>query len=168
MTALYKTAVTSQLIAALKTLEQSMDRCDDQTWAADHIDTAVNQVVFHTLFFTDLYLNRGTDGFQKQPFHQENRDFFQDYEEFEDRPQTNTYDKTACREYLAHCIRKVRSVVESETETTLNGESGFEWRKCTRAELHIYNMRHIQHHAAQLGLRHQLLGGDPLKWVGEG
>jgi hypothetical protein len=30
--------------------------------------------------------------------------------------------------------------------------------------LHMYNIRHVQHHAAQLGLRSQLGGGPALQW----
>ena len=55
MTELFKSITTSQYIAALTTLEQSIDRCDDDTWAAEHIDGTVSQVVNHTLFYTDLY-----------------------------------------------------------------------------------------------------------------
>ena len=35
----------------------------------------------------------------------------------------------------------------------------------TRAELSIQVTRHVQHHAAQLGLRVQLITGKELDWV---
>ena len=168
MIELYKSLTISQFIAALETLRQSIDRCDDETWAADHLDGAVNQVVFHTLFYADLYLNSSPEGFEQQQFHLDRADFFRDYEEREPRKPVNFYDKTTSLEYLEFCEGKVRSVINGESDETLRGESGFSWRKCPRAELHVYNLRHVQHHAAQLGLRHQLLGGEPLKWVGEG
>ena len=156
------------MVAALKTLGQSIESFDDESWAAEHIDGAVNRVVFHTLFFADLYLNRGENGFEEQSFHKENPDFFKDYEEKENRPPKNFYDRSKYRECLEFCIEKARAMLESETEATLKGESGFYWRKSSRTELHVYNTRHIQHHAAQPGLRNQLAGGDALKWVGEG
>lgn len=165
---IYRSAVTSQLVTALETLRQSISRASVEVWAAEHIDTAVNQVVFHTLFYTDLYLGRGVAEFREQPYHRENPGLFQDYEEWEDRTPTNFYEKTACSVYLDFCVGKVRSVLGAESEETLVGKSGFSWRKTSRVELHIYNLRHIQHHAAQLGLRHQLLGGEPFKWIGAG
>jgi hypothetical protein len=168
MTELFKSLTKSQFLAALKTLNQSIENCNDEIWVAEHIDTTVNQVVFHTLFFTDLYLNQGTDGFKKQQFHLDRPDFFQDYEEYKDRSQTNFYAKSKCVEYIEFCIQKMHFMIDSETQATLSGESGFYWLKFTRAELHIYNTRHIQHHAAQLGLRNQLLDGEPLKWVPRG
>jgi hypothetical protein len=38
----------------------------------------------------------------------------------------------------------------------------------SRAELHIYNIRHIQHHAGQLSLRLRLETGEGVDWVGSG
>lgn len=168
MIELYKSITINQFLAALQTLEQSIQRTPDEIWGADHIDGQVNQVVFHTLFFTDLYLCCGEDGFKKQEFHLNHADFFQDYEEMEDRAPVNFYKREECRLYLDFCVEKVKSVVESETEETLRGDSGFPWRKTSRAEIHLYNLRHVQHHAAQLGLRHQLTGGPPLRWVSKG
>ena len=165
MTELFKSITASQYLAALATLDQSIEGASDEIWAANHIDTAVDQVVFHTLFYTELYLGRGMGGFRSQQFHQDTVDMFRDYEELEENGVNHHYTKAMCKEYMKHCLRKAHDIMESETETTLRGESGFHWRKCTRAELHIYNIRHIQHHAAQLGLRNQLIGGAPLNWV---
>jgi hypothetical protein len=33
---------------------------------------------------------------------------------------------------------------------SLAGPSGIKFRKCPRLELHVYNLRHIQHHTGQL------------------
>ena len=43
---LYKSLTIGQFIAALETLNQSIERCDHETWIADHIDLSVSQVVF--------------------------------------------------------------------------------------------------------------------------
>ena len=69
---------------------------------------------------------------------------------------------------------KAIEVVSNETEPTLAGPSGFSWRKCSRLELHIYNIRHVQHHTGQrsaylrrvdpsIGQRR-----DVMKWIGWG
>lgn len=157
-------ALRSQFRAALATLAQIIDSCDDATWEADHSDDPVNRVVFHTLFFADLYLDRGEDVVRTQAFHREHPALFQDYEELEDREPRNVYSQADCRAYLAHCRRKVDTVLPRESLEVLMGESGFAWRRISRLALHVYNIRHIQHHAAQLGLRRQLSGGPPLEW----
>ena len=161
-------ALRSQYRAALETLEQCIDMIDEDAWAAMHPDTAVNQVVFHTLFFADLYLGFGESGFRHQPFHRDNPQLFQDYEELDDRVQKNFYSQEGCRAYLEHCRKKVDATLKSEDAAVLSGDCGFPYRKLSRIELHIYNVRHIQHHAAQLGLRNQLDGRDPLRWVAKG
>jgi hypothetical protein len=56
----------------------------------------------------------------------------------------------------------------SETEESLREIVEFDWLSLERAELHVYNIRHIQHHAAQLSLRLRLDTGDGIPWVGSG
>jgi hypothetical protein len=62
-------------------------------------------------------------------------------------------------------MQQVNPGVARETAEVLSGPSGFHWRKCTRAELHVYNIRHIQHHAAQLILRLRNDAGVDVPWV---
>jgi hypothetical protein len=38
----------------------------------------------------------------------------------------------------------------SETRESLERESGFRWLPFSRSELHVYNIRHVQHHTGQL------------------
>ena len=68
--------------------------------------------------------------------------------------------------YLQHVRRKARETVAWESAEVLAGTSGFRRRNCTRAELHVYNIRHIQHHAAQLILRLRLDTDVDVPWVG--
>jgi hypothetical protein len=161
-------ALLRQYLAALSTLEQGIDSFDGRAWAEPHPDMPVHQVVFHTLFFTDLYLHHGNEGFREQQFHRENPGLFQDYEEFKDQVQTNLYDREACRAYLGHCREKADATLRRESADVLAGDCGYPGRGLSRVELHVYNMRHIQHHAAQLGLRNQLRGGPALRWVSKG
>ena len=55
--------------------------------------------------------------------------------------------------------------IARESANVLKGPSGFAWRKCTRAELHCYNIRHVQPHAAQLSLRLRLDANVHIPWV---
>jgi hypothetical protein len=153
--------------AALSTLEQCIDRCPVEHWHQAHGDAPFSQVVFHTLFFTDYYLCRDPEELRAQPFHLEHGGAFGDYEELQWREPTNTYERVFCREYLEFCLRKCASIRE-ESDHTLQGPSGFENRPMPRLELYLYLIRHIQHHAAQLGLRLQLIDGEELRWVSQG
>ena len=159
-----KTLIANQLAAALDTLKYCIEACPDSEWQEPHKDYPFSQVVFHTLFYTDFYLGRDSVPFKDQAFHQKHKDVFKDYEELGNKLSENLYGKTFCLDYLAHCASKLRAVVESETEESLSAGSGIGFRKTSRAELHIYNMRHIQHHAAQLGLRIQWAAGREMPW----
>ena len=163
-----KHSLIAQYKAALATLGQAIERCPETEWHEAHGDYPFSQVVFHTLIFTDLYLEGERGALEDQPFHQEHREFFRDYEELQPVEPTQLYDRSGCEEYLAFCTDKCERMVGSETDESLFGPSGFERRPPTRLELHIYNIRHIQHHAAQLGLRLQPITGRELDWVKRG
>mgnify|MGYP006940534581 FL=1 len=71
-------------------------------------------------------------------------------------------------DYLEFCMNKADRVTSAETVESLEEFSGFERRLFSRGELHIDNIRHIQHHAAQLGLRLQLITGKEMPWFSTG
>jgi len=78
------------------------------------------------------------------------------------------YDRPTTKSYLNVCRQKALDVVAAETAETFAGPSGFDWRKCTRAELHVYNARHIFHHCAQLSLRLRQLDQVDVPWFSHG
>jgi hypothetical protein len=154
----------NQLDAALQTLHYCIECCPVSAWDEAQGDFPFSQVVFHTLFYTDYYLGRDSQPFKNQKFHVQHAAVFSDYEELENKQPQHLYTRDFCLAYLEHCRGKVRSVMSGETETSLAGPSGIDFRHCNRAELHVYNVRHIQHHAAQLGFRIQLLTTQYMPW----
>jgi hypothetical protein len=160
-----KDALSHQLKAALNTLGNVIESCPDSEWQKDHGDAIFSQVVFHTLFYADFYLGKDSLPFKDQLFHAAHSETFADYEEAEDRKPVKLYEKTFCQAYLAHCHSKVDSMLETESLESLTGESGIDFRHCNRMEVYIYGERHIQHHAAQLGLRIQQASGKEMMWV---
>ena len=164
----YKELIADQYEAALCTLNICIDRCPDNAWDAPVVNLQFCQVAFHTLFFTDYYLAPNEDAFREQQFHRDNEQFFRDYEELKDRKQEFLYGKPTTINYLQHCRGRASEVISAETEETLTGPSGFERRTFSRAELHVYNMRHIHHHAAQLSLRLRQDASVDIPWVGSG
>jgi len=164
MTETIKGLIISQITASLDTLKYCIDACPDTEWQQSHEDAPFSQVVFHTIFYADFYLGRDSEPFKEQPFHISHKDIFRDYEELEDKMPLNLYEKQFCLDYLSHCRSKLKAMMGAETAESLAGESGIDFRKVSRAELYVYNMRHIQHHAAQLGLRNQIVTGKELPW----
>ena len=160
--------IQNQIEAALATLNQTIENCPLSQWNEKHGYDPFCQVVFHTLFYTDVYLGRDNIDIREQPFHKENHVFFKDYEELENKIPVNLYAKESCMDYMSFCIKKCNDLVSKETGESLMGDCGIARRNMSRLELYIYLTRHIQHHAAQLGLRLQEITGKELQWVGSG
>ena len=146
-------------------LECCVDQCPNANWQAPIANLKFCQAVFHALIFTDLYLGADETSLRAQPFHRDHGAVFGDYEEFEDRAQQQTYQKPFIQKYLEHCRNKARQVVSSETAATLVKTSGFARKDFSRAELHVCNIRHLQHHAAQLSLRLRIDSDLSVLWT---
>jgi hypothetical protein len=54
--------------------------------------------------------------------------------------------------YLDYCRERCRIVVGGMTAEQARRMCRFPWGEVTFGELHLYNMRHVQEHAAQLGM----------------
>ena len=81
-------------------------------------------------------------------------------------------DKDETLAYVSICRQKMLETLAAETAESLQGPSGFSHRPSTRGELHLYNLRHVQHHTGQLSA--YLRRVDPslslraLPWIGAG
>lgn len=158
----------SQIDAALQMLGDCIAQCPADAWQTPVCNLSFDQAAFHVLVYTDMYLGPDTASFKQQAFHRENAAFFADYEEMEDRKQVNHYEKPALVTYLEFCRAKAREVIAEETNSSLEAAAGFPWLGMSRAEMYAYNLRHIQHHAAQLSLRLRFDHGIDVKWVKRG
>ncbi len=150
----FKTTVWGQFGAAIDMLENAISACPDHFWSdpsgkPEWIKNGVVgywYLVFHTLFWLDYYLSDEGKGFRPPPpFTLGEMD---PAGLLPDRP----YSKEELRRYLEHGRRKCREMIEA-----LDEKRAFETKCTTRpdlsvAELLLYNMRHVQHHAAQLNL----------------
>ena len=167
-----KTLLANQYEASLCMLNACIVRCPEESWNAPVAQWVFCQVAFHTLFFADYYLGEGGEGgedtFRKQRFHRDNPQFFRDYEEFQDRVPRLRYDRPSILRYLQFCRTKARDTLASSTAESLSAPCGFAPKTFSRAELHVYNIRHIHHHAAQLTLRLRLDTPIDVPWVGSG
>jgi hypothetical protein len=168
MLEIYKAVCLNQFEASFCMFHACVERCSDVAWNRPAANHPVCRAAFHTLFYADFYLGANEPKFREQPFHRAHPELFRDYEELEYRPAVRLYDKPSIRMYLDYCREKARRVISVETEESLAGPSGFARRMGTRAELHVYNMRHVQHHVAQLSLRLRVDENVDIPWVGSG
>jgi len=75
------------------------------------------------------------------------------------------YTKNELQTYLEHGREKCRATISGMTEEKAHRRCGFDWLDISVAEVLLYNMRHVQHHAGQLHLiLRQKIDSAP-RWV---
>lgn len=168
MSDIFRKSTTSQMLAALKTVEACVIKCPEELWHEPIVNLKFCQAAFHVLFFTDVYLGRDLAALYEQKFHKQHPDMFGVYEELEDDAPVQLHEKSLILDYVQHCIEKTERVIPNESDETLASAPGFDWLSFSRAEVHLYNLRHIQHHAAQLSMRLNLDTGSGVDWVFSG
>ena len=116
-------------------------------------------MVFHTLFFLDVYLSDSLERFTPPaPF---TLDELDPAGILPERP----YTKDELQSYLEYGRSKCKKTIETLTDEKAAKRCGFDWVDISVAELLLYNMRHVQHHAAQLNLiLRQTIDSAP-RWV---
>jgi hypothetical protein len=158
-----KTILTGQFEATLCMLNGSIRRCPLEHWESRIAKYRFGQVAYHTLFFADLYLSPNEAAFQLRDLHRRGGD---------ERSSTAPCIGLAKDEtltYLSMCRQKMLEVLSSETLQSLQAGSGFSWLPFSRGELHLYNIRHVQHHTGQLSAYLRTIVQDGERWwVGTG
>jgi len=142
----WKAILWQQFGAAIDMLENALLACPEELWSDRSRRPEFWYVVFHTLFFLDLYLSDSVEGFAPPPPF--TLDELDPAGVLPERP----YTKDELRAYLEHGRAKCRATIEALTDEKAHRRCGFEWVDVSEAELLLYNMRHVQHHAAQLNL----------------
>jgi hypothetical protein len=161
METLWKTILWSQFGAAIDMLENNLLACPDELLCDRSQQPEFWYVVYHALFWLDLYLSGSVDGFTPPaPFTLEELD---PAGLLPEKP----YTKDELLTYLAHCRKKCQTTIETLTDEQASTLCKFTWGELSFAELLLYNMRHVQEHAGGLNLMlGQKLGEGP-GWVGK-
>lgn len=163
----WKTAIWQQFGAAIDMLENAIRACPDELWSDPSKPPEWTRrnvagfwyVAYHALFFLDFYLSESPEGFAPPaPF---TLDELDPAGLLPKRP----YTKAELQTYLEHGRRKCRAAIEALTDENARRRCGFDWLDITRGELFLYNMRHVQHHAAQLNLLLRQATDSAPHWV---
>lgn len=158
----------AQFGAALSMLHDAIKSCPPTEWDRRVGNWPFWQAAYHVLFYVDFYLSTNEHSFSPQEFHRK------EYESFREEPlaDENQVIEAVPQEkilgYVLHCHQKTAASLAAETAESLQGPSGFSWYPISRLEFHINNIRHAQHHAAQLSLALRRSSGIDIRWVGTG
>jgi uncharacterized damage-inducible protein DinB len=158
MSATLNSLVWQQFGAAIDTLENAITACPDKLWKEE---PKFCQLAHHTLFFLYYYLSddnpKESDYAPPPPFTKS---------EFEDVPPSVWYEKAELLRYSELGRRKLHAQSTRNTaEELLTRSFVNEYKDITLFELLLYNMRHVQHHGAQLNLLLRQHGIVPPDWV---
>jgi len=159
MDATWKRSLWQQFGAAIDMLENAIRACPEALWGDRTRHPEYWYLAYHTLFWLDFYLSETPQGFAPPaPFTMDETDPAGLLPE-------RVCEKELLLGYLEHGRTRCRATIAALTDERASRRSGFERLGLTVGELHLYNMRHVQHHAAQLNLiLRQTIDAAP-KWV---
>jgi hypothetical protein len=155
-------AIRQQIHAAIDMLSNAIKACPDHVWAGEG-QSAFWYIAFHTLFFLDLYLSEVDEPqfLPPPPF---------GLGELEDKVVLpgRVYTKDELVGYLGHCRKRLDKVMAAMTEAWAAKVCPIPYRAMSNGELLLYNMRHVQHHTAQLNLLLRQKTDSAPGWVSRG
>src|SRR5688572_6847330 len=159
MTEYVKEILLGQLEAGLSMMRRCVVACPERCWDERVGKATFRKIVYHTLYYVDLYLSRGPEQLEEREWHKVGG--------AQRGPMRCVgLSKAESLLYIRECRRKAKRMMREETEESLRGGCGFAWRTISRGEMWIYNTRHVQHHAGQLSAFLRKVEGVEVKQLG--
>lgn len=152
-------AIYQQFGASVDSLEAAIQACPKALWKTGERWHQPWYLAFHTVFWLDLYLSESASKYQPPP------PFTRcelEANVFPERPYT--------QEEILSWLQLSRKNLTKRLATISTREDArrschLHWGEMEAAELLLYNLRHVQHHAAQINLLIRQSGGEPSAWV---
>lgn len=171
MTNYWPEVIGRQFVAAVEMLRDSIQACPQELWDDREDGTPFWHLAYHVLFYCDFYLSESEDAFEARDFHVDQYNFLPgDYTGYLDFGVVSTpndcLSKDSLLAYAEHCIAKSKSVFAELTEERARQRCGFWWYELNVGEFLINNLRHVQHHTAQLALILRRRADIGVEWMG--
>jgi hypothetical protein len=154
----WKEILWKQFGAAIDMFENAVDACPEQLW---NTTSKFWYNAYHTLFYLDYYLTYEPESFSPpSPF------TLSEFDPSGIMPD-RVYNKDELLGYLSYCRDKFHYLIAGLTDEKANSRWINDRKNYSILELLIYNMRHVQHHAAQLNLLLRQGMDNAPKWVSQ-
>jgi hypothetical protein len=146
-----------QFGAAIDMLENALVACPDEFWNSQ---SKFWYIGYHTLFWLDYYLSDMPESSftPPPPF------TISEFDPAGIMPD-RVYEKEELLTYLVYCRKKCYEVITGLTDQQYSKPFNNEYRQYPFLEMLLYNMRHVQHHTAQLNLLLRQGNMVPPDWV---
>ena len=153
----FKEALWKQFGASIDMLENAILLCTDELW---NNDKKFWYKAYHCLFYLDYYLTPEPKHFSPPSGYT--------LSEFDPHAMPDrVYSKEELLSYLQHSRKKCHDLIAGMTDEIANSHWENEYKSYSVIEILLYNMRHVQHHAAQLNLvLRQVIDNAP-GWVAQ-
>jgi hypothetical protein len=152
-------AIRQQFGAAIDALDGAIQSCPDEAWAAGTTYSQPSYLAFHAMFWLDLYLSEsGKDYAPPAPYTlgELRRGVYPE----------RAYEKTELMAWLETCRQNLAARLATfDTPEDFGRTCHLHWGEMKAGELLLYNLRHVQHHAAQINLLVRQHGESPGAWT---
>ncbi|MEE1962438.1 DinB family protein [Allomuricauda taeanensis] len=138
-----KEDIWRQFGASIDMLENAIKLCPSDLW-----DSEKNfwYITYHCLFWLDYYLTpKPSDFSPPAPY------TLSEFDPSGTKPD-RTYSKKEMLSYLSYSRKKCLGLISSLTEDIASSRWINDYKNYSVFEILLYNMRHVQHHTAQLNL----------------
>ena len=163
----WKDIIWHQFGATINMLENALSASPDDLWR-QHLHSEDSErpefaefwyVAYHTLFWLDFYLSDSLEGFvPPSPF------TLSEFDPAGALPE-RMYTKDELQTYLEYGREKCRTRIETLSDEMAPQRCRPDWPDMSVAELLLYNLRHVQEHAAQLNMMIGQRVGSAPGWV---
>lgn len=154
-----KQSVWRQVGASIDMLENAIRACPESVWSDQTREPRCWYLVYHTLFWLDFYSSGTKESFSPpEPFSMTEMDPAGVLPE-------RVYTKDELLAYLEHGRNKSRAAISTLAEADAALSEAPVRPDVGVLELFLYNMRHVQHGAAQLNLVLRQETASAPRWV---
>ncbi|MEQ8330406.1 MAG: DinB family protein [Longimicrobiales bacterium] len=150
----------SQIGATLGMLEAAIARCPQSLWERPSPTMGFWYLAYHTLFYLDHDLHPAGTEFASPDF-----DVFEYEVSGATPPYESPYTKADLLLYLERCSERTESVLQTLSRGRTAPVRGAARLKLSTFEIVLYELRHVQHHTAQLNSLLRAEGIEPPEWV---
>jgi len=159
----------SQYKAALQMLSQTIDKIPADQWNTGEYGNPNWQIAYHAIWGTQFYLGANMESFVPWDETIEGAESLGGAKKWENAAENVIVEGYNSKEELLSFINNIKeNLPQAISELAIDGDSGFDWYPYSRLELHINNIRHIQHHTAQLIERVKAKGITGFPWTIDG
>ena len=153
-----KETLWKQFGASIDMLENAISLCTDGLWDNKQ---KFWYSAYHCLFYLDYYLTLEPNKFSPpSPY---TLSEFDPSGVMPDR----VYSKEELLSYLRHSRKKYHNLIANMTDEIANSRWINEYKNYSVLEILLYNMRHVQHHTAQLNLLLRQEIDNAPRWVSQ-